>query len=61
LQELEALLPVTSESRELISSLGVALTDRDAGGAAVRSPLQIELILLSLSPSSGKRQVKASL
>ena len=48
-----------SVSRESICSLMELFRAGDAVGA--RSPLQIELILRSLNPSSGKRQVKALL
>jgi len=50
-----------SESQELISSLTAELLEAAVGGGAVRSPLQIELILRSLSRSSAKPQVKALL
>ena len=49
---------VASEFLELISSrMAINLAGEDAD---VRSPLQIALILRSLSPSSGSRRGKAS-
>jgi len=48
----------TLEFLESICSRGT--TNRSAEGADVRSRLQIELILRSLSQSSGNRRVKAS-
>jgi len=51
-------------SPELISSLTALAEARSALGAdgdVARSPLQIELILLSLNQSSGKPQVRVLL
>jgi len=53
LESLALSLSEDSESQESISSLMELLEAVDAG-AAVRSPLQIELILRSLNPSSAK-------
>ncbi len=61
LQELQALSlsEEVSVSPELTSFLERKFDD--VGDAAERSPLQIELILRSLNPSSAKPQVRASL
>lgn len=53
-----------SSALEVLGSLGLTCSLRlpqDVDGAVVRSQLQIELILRSLSPSLAKRQVKALL
>ena len=59
LEELQALLQEILGFQESISSQE-AEQDLDGGGAGVRSPLQIELILRSLNQSSESRRGKAS-
>jgi len=58
LLELQESLQVILESQGSISSL---TSSRNDVGGGERSPLQIELILRSLNPSSAKRQVRALL
>jgi len=60
LESLEAFLE-TLESQGLICSPMGPMDDPDAGADVERSRLQIELILLSLNPSSEKRRARASL